>query len=99
ASDWSRHVPYVHSTLHDLLAHMAAADQIWAQTAQGLLKGEGDAGSPRSAAETAGARRRAVERGRGQEPKALLEEMSRRRRLLLSLYELLEPRHLPLALR
>ncbi|MDP9237069.1 MAG: maleylpyruvate isomerase N-terminal domain-containing protein [Chloroflexota bacterium] len=98
ARDWSRYVPYGRRTLHDLLAHVAAADQIWAQAAQGLLKGEGETGRPLTADEAAAARRRAVERGRAQSPAALLDEMARRRRLLLSLYELLEPRHLALAL-
>lgn len=98
-TDWQRRVPYGSTTLHDLLAHLASADQIWAVAAQGLLKGEGEVRTPRSAEETSALRRRAVERGRRQTPAALLHEMDRRRRLLLSLYELLEPRHLALALR
>ena len=96
--DWGRAVPYGARTLHDLLAHLAGADQAWAVAAQGLLRGEGgnaDA-SPEAAA---AARERAIERGRGQTEAALLEEMERRRRLLLGLYDLLEPRHLALALR
>jgi hypothetical protein len=98
-SDWSRYVPFGQRALHDLLAHVAAADQIWARAARGLLKGEGDTGRPLTAEQATAARHRAIERGRAEMPAALLEEMARRRRLLLSLYELLEPRHLALALR
>lgn len=97
--DWARHVPYGSRTLHDLLAHVAAADQVWAQTAQGLLKGEAEVRAPLTPAEAQEARTRAIERGRRREPQELLDEMGRRRKLLLSLYELLEPRHLALALR
>lgn len=97
--DWERFVPYGSRTLHDLLAHLASADGAWARAAQGLLKGEADDRPPLSAEEARIERQRASERGRGQPPDALLEEMERRRRLLLSLYELLEPRHLVLPLR
>ena len=97
--DWQRHVPYGSRTLHDLLAHLAAADQTWALAAQGLLKGEAEVRPPLAPGEAMAARQRALARGRAQPPAALLEEMLRRRRLLLSLYELLEPRHLALALR
>jgi uncharacterized damage-inducible protein DinB len=97
--DWSRYVPYGSTTLHDLLAHVAAADQIWAQAAQGLLRGEGESSKPLTPDQAADARRRAIERGKTQTAAALLDEMARRRRLLLSLFELLEPRHLALGLR
>lgn len=97
--DWERYVPYGSRRLHDLLAHVAAADQVWAQTAQGLLKGEAEVRAPLTPAEAQDARRRAIERGRREQPADLLQEMGRRRKLLLSLYELLEPRHLALALR
>jgi uncharacterized damage-inducible protein DinB len=99
ADDWGRFVPYGTRTLHDLLAHLAGADQAWAVAAQGLLRGEGGATSDVSPPEAAAARERAIERGRNRPEAALLEEMERRRRLLLGLYELLEPRHLALALR
>src|SRR6185295_6597691 len=97
--DWERYIPYSSRTLHELLAHLAGADQAWAAAAQGLLKGEGEVRPPLTPAEAKAARTRATERGRAQRPEALLAEMVRRRRLLLSLYELLEPRHLALALR
>ncbi len=97
--DWRRFVPYGSRTLHDLLAHIAGADQAWAVAAQGLLKGEAEQQTPLTPDEARAARERAIERGRTQRPEALLEEMHRRRQLLLSLYELLEPRHLALALR
>jgi hypothetical protein len=97
-ADWQRCVPYGSGTLHDLLAHLAAADQGWALAAQGLLKGEAEVRPPLSPGEAQAARQRALDRGRAQPPAALLEEMARRRNLLLSLYELLEPRHLVLAL-
>lgn len=97
--DWDRYVPYGSRTLHDLLAHVAGADGAWARAAKGLLKGEAEECPPLTREQARDARERAIERGRSQRPAALLEEMERRRRLLLSLYELLEPRHLPLALR
>ena len=97
--DWERYVPYGSRTLHDLLAHLAGADGAWAQAAPGLLKGEADERAPLSLAEARAARERAIERGRSRTPADLLEEMDRRRRLLLSLYDLLEPRHLALALK
>ena len=96
--DWERLVPYGSRTLHELLAHLAAADHAWALAAQGLLRGESEDAKPLTTEERTTARSRAIERGRRQAPRALLEEMRRRRRLLLSLYELLEPRHLPLRL-
>lgn len=97
--DWGRYVPYGSRTLHDLLAHVAGADGAWAQAAKGLLKGEAEERPPLTCAQARDARERTVERGRSQTPAALIEEMERRRRLLLSLYELLEPRHLALPLR
>lgn len=97
--DWERYVPYGSRTLHDLLAHLAGADGAWARAAQGLLKGEAEEGNPLSAEEARAERQRVAERGRGRPPEVLLAEMERRRRLLLSLYELLEPRHLVLPLR
>lgn len=98
ASQWSRHVPYGARTLHDTLAHLAAADQVWALTAQGLLKGEGAPASALSPEERVAARERAIERGRGRSVEDLREEMASRRGLLLALYGELEPRHLSLAL-
>jgi hypothetical protein len=97
--DWGRYVPYGSRTLRDLLAHLAGADGAWARAAQGLLKGEAEERRPLSAEEARLARERDAERARGQPPEALLAEMERRRRLLLSLYELLEPRHLAMPLR
>lgn len=96
---WGRYVPYSSRTLHDLLAHVAGADQAWALAAQGLLRGEGDVAPPLAPSETKAARERAVERGRSRTPAELIEEMEQRRKLLLGLYDLLEPRHLALALR
>lgn len=96
--DWSRYVPYGGTTLRDLLAHLAGGDQAWAVAAQGLLKGETLETTPASAEEAKAARARAIERGRTQSIDELRAEMGRRRKLLLSLYELLEPRHLALGL-
>jgi hypothetical protein len=94
-ADWGRYVPYGSRRLQDLLLHVAAADQVWAVAARDLLKGESmqEVAAPRDS-RTGGAPgdERAIS------PAALIDEMQRRRRLLLSLYELLEPRHLPLAL-
>ncbi len=98
ADGWARFVPYGARTLHDLLAHLAGADQAWAVSAQGLLKGEGEDRPPLTPEEVRAAADRAVERGRSQTPAELLDEMHRRRRLLLGLYEELEPRHLALPL-
>lgn len=97
--DWSRYVPYGERTLHVLLAHLAGADHAWALAAQGLLKGEGADQPPISPEEADAAKQRAVERGRSRQPQALIEEMHRRRQLVISLFELLEPRHLALPLR
>lgn len=96
--DWERSVPYGSRTLHDLLAHLATADQTWALATRELLKGEADDLKPRAPEALQAARQRAIARGRTQAPAALLDEMVRRRRLLLGLYELLEPRHLALKL-
>ncbi len=96
--DWARYVPYGSRTVHDVLAHLAAADHVWALEAQGLLKGEADARSPLTALEAAAARTRAIERGRTQIVAELRDEMDRRRNLLLGLYELLERRHLSMRL-
>jgi mycothiol maleylpyruvate isomerase-like protein/DinB family protein len=97
--DWQRYVPYGSRTLHELLAHVAAADQAWAVAAQGLLRGEGVDAPPLAPAEAKAARTRGIDRGRGRSVDDLREEMDRRRKLLLGLFELLEPRHLALALR
>jgi hypothetical protein len=97
--DWERYVPYGARTLHDLLAHLAGADQVWALAAQGLLRGEAEAAQPLPPAEAKAARQRAMDRGRSRTPAELIEEMEQRRKLLLGLYDLLEPRHLALALR
>jgi hypothetical protein len=97
--DWGRHVPYGSRTLHDLLALAAGADHAWALAAQGLLRGDGGVASPLSLAEADAARERRMKRGRSRKPAELLEEMERRRKLLLGLYDLLEPRHLALALK
>ncbi len=96
--DWGRYVPYGSRTLHDLLAHLASADQAWALAAQGLLKREGVEQRPLTPDAAREARELAARRGRSQTPAALIKEMARRRTLLLSLYELLEDRHLPLSL-
>lgn len=97
--DWSRYVPYGSRTLHQLLAHVASADQAWAVAARGLLKGEGEERPPAATADPSGDRERAIARRRSEPPERLLDEMERRRNLLFSLYELLEPRHLALSLR
>lgn len=96
--DWDRIVPYGSRTLKELLAHVAAADQVWAAAARGLLKSEADERASLTPAEAAAARDRAIARGRHESPERLLEEMTSRRRLLLTLYDLLEPRHLALSL-
>jgi hypothetical protein len=96
--DFARGVPYGERTVHDVLAHVAAADHVWALAAQGLLKGESDSRAPLSPVEAAEARRRAIERGRSTPVDELRSEMDQRRKLLLGLYELLEPRHLAMAL-
>lgn len=98
-ADWERYVPYGNRTLHDLLAHLAGADQAWAVAARGLLRGEAEDGAHVPPAEARAARERAIDRGRGRTPRELLDEMASRRKLLLGLYELLEPRHLVIALR
>lgn len=98
-ADSRRYVPYGGDTLHDLLSHLAAADHAWALAAQGLLKGEGQDRRPISPAEATAIRNRAIERGRTLTIQQLQDEMQRRRRLLLALYDLLEPRHLAVALR
>lgn len=95
---WGKFVPYGARTLHDLLAHIAAADHTWALAAKGLLRGEGAEARPLTPDETAAARDRAIKRGRQRTPAELLQEMESRRQLLLSLFDLLEPRHLALAL-
>jgi hypothetical protein len=100
---WQRFVPYGASTLHGLLAHVAAADHAWALAARGLLKA--DAGATREpaglpdAGQARAARERAIARGLRRPPAELLAEMEQRRNLLLGLYDLLEPRHLAVALR
>ena len=99
SSDWARFVPYGSRTVHDLLAHVAGADQAWALAAQGLLRAEGEVASPLPPAEARAARTRTIDRGRGRTSEELIEEMEQRRKLLLGLYDLLEPRHLALALR
>jgi hypothetical protein len=96
--EFSRRVPYGDRTIHDVLAHVAAADHVWALAAQGLLKGESDMRPPLSPAETAAARARAIERGRASSVAELREGMDQRRKLLLGLYELLERRHLAMKL-
>jgi uncharacterized damage-inducible protein DinB len=96
--DWGKFVPYGSRTLHDLLAHIAAADHTWARAAQGLLRGEGADATPMAPEETRVVRERAMKRGRRLTPAQLIEEMESRRRLLLGLYDLLEPRHLALSL-
>jgi hypothetical protein len=96
---WQRKIPYGDRTLHELLAHLAGADQAWAVAAQGLLKGESEAAhTPLTQDEAQAARKRAIERGRGRPTADLRAEMLSRRKLLLGLYELLEKRHLALAL-
>lgn len=96
--DWGRYVPYGGRTLHDLLAHLAAADHAWALAAQDLLKGESEDRRPLTPAALQAAQDRAIMRGRTHTVDELLAEMHRRRKLLISLYELLEPRHLALLL-
>jgi hypothetical protein len=96
---WERLVPYGSRSLHDLLAHLAGADQAWAVAARGLLRGEAEDARHHSPAEVKAARTRAIARGRGRPVGELLDEMASRRKLLLGLYELLEPRHLALSLR
>src|SRR3990172_4678136 len=75
--DWTRFVPYGARTLHELLAHLAGADQTWAVSAQGLLKGEGEERPPLTPEEAHAAVDRAMERGRSRSPTELIEEMRR----------------------
>jgi uncharacterized damage-inducible protein DinB len=96
--DFARGVPYGERTVHYVLAHVAAADHVWALAAQGLIKGESDGRPPLSPAEAAEARRKAIARGRATSVADLRAEMDQRRKLLLGLYELLEPRHLAMKL-
>ncbi|HEX5479652.1 MAG TPA: DinB family protein [Dehalococcoidia bacterium] len=98
ADDWERYVPYGGRTLHDLLAHLATADHAWALAAQDLLKGEAEERRPLTPTALRAAQDRAIARGRAATVEHLLAEMHRRRKLLISLYELLEPRHLALSL-
>lgn len=95
---WERLVPYGSHSLHDVLAHIAGADQVWAVSAQGLLRGETDDTRPLTPGAAAAARERAIVRGRRQSIAELREEMARRRALLLGLYDLLELKHLALSL-
>lgn len=96
---WTRVIPYGTRTLHQLLAHLAGADQAWAVAAQGLLKGESEPGkAPTTPDDAKAARARAIRRGRGRAVGELMAEMTTRRKLLLGLFELLEKRHLALAL-
>jgi hypothetical protein len=97
--DWGKFVPFGSRTLHDLLAHVATADHTWALAARELLRGDGaEVKAPMTAAERQAAGDRAVKRGRPRTPVQLLEEMESRRALLLTLYDLLERRHLALSL-
>lgn len=96
--DWQRYTPYGPRTLHDVLAHLAAADHAWALAARGLLKGEAEQPALLSPHKAMAVRARSDDRRRRLAPETLVEEMHVRRRLLLSLYELLEPRHLALVL-
>ncbi len=96
--DWDRYVPYGSRTLRELLAHVASADQRWAIAAKGVLKGEGEEQPPSRQSGSRGAGMRSAARERASTPEALLDEMQRRRKLLLTLFELLEPRHLALGL-
>lgn len=98
ADDWARKVPYGNRTLKELLAHLAGADQAWAVAAQGLLKGEAEHKAPLTPEEARAARARTIERGRNSSVEALLDEMRSRRRLLLTLYEELEQKHLTMTL-
>jgi hypothetical protein len=97
--DWSRFIPYGDMTVRDVLAHLAVADQSWAVSAQGLLRREGAPPlATKTPEEASAARRRAIERGRTMTVSELRDEMARRRKLLLALYDLLEPVHLSIAL-
>ncbi len=98
-AEWKRLVPYGGRTLHDLLAHLAGADQSWAVAARGLLKDEAESLAPLSPEEAKEARNKIIERGRVRSISDLKEELERRRKLLLGLFELLEKRHLALSLR
>jgi hypothetical protein len=91
-ADWSRCIPYGERTLRDLLAHLAVADQAWAIAARGLLRGEGAPEEAPPAQRKRGSRASAP--GRERSVDDLRGEMESRRNLLLSLYGLLEKRHL-----
>ncbi len=91
-ADWSRYVPFGEWTLKDLLAHLAAYDGMWAMTTQSLLASDGVAAP--SPSDVDAAREAAVARGRKRSVASLLEELDRRRRLLIGYLELLEERHL-----
>jgi hypothetical protein len=98
AGSWGCYVPYGSRTLHDLLAHLAGADQAWALAAKGLLRSEGAEAPPLTPAEASAARARAIVRGRRRSVTDLRAEMESRRQLLLGLYDLLEKKHLALSL-
>lgn len=95
-ADWGRFVPYGCWTLKDLLAHLAAFDGLWTMATQSLLASDGVA-PPAGALDIDAARQRAIERGRQRSVASLLDELHSRRRLLTGYFELLEERHLALA--
>lgn len=97
-ADFERYVPYGHRTIRDLVAHLATADHAWALAAQGLLKGEADQRPPLSPDEARAIRDEAIERRRTSSFAELRAEMDRRRKLLLTLFDLLEPKHLAMRL-
>jgi uncharacterized damage-inducible protein DinB len=95
-SDWDRYVPYGFLTVRDVLAHLAAADHNWALASKGLLKGEVHPSSKEDARPAD--RDASIRKRRSASVQALRDEMARRRKLLLSLFDLLEPEHLALKL-
>ena len=93
-----RYVPFGARTVRDVIAHLAGSDHAWALAAQGLLRGEADQAAPLTPEQARTAREGATQRRRAAPLPALREEMARRRKLLLTLLDLLEPKHLAMRL-
>lgn len=94
-ADWEGYVPYGVWTLKDLLAHLAAFDGVWTMATRSLLAPDGVPVGPTP--DTDSVNRTAVTRGRGRSVSSLMEELHRRRHLLIGYVELLEERHLAVA--
>ena len=93
-----RYVPYGQKNVRDIVAHLAGADHAWALAAQGLLKGEAEQAQPLTPEQARSVRDAATRRRRDAALTELRAEMVRRRNLLLTLFDLLEPKHLAMRL-